>query len=295
MPGFDTAVFPYTTDIPFLSDWGQPLALRSRIDSRRAHRRRVHRRSMNCTPRWTATCASPARCWRASRRSWVAWDPRQRVRGTPRGLGPRSLPASDRASPDRLQSAARRRRCIAPDAVARPRPQRDAHRAGRWCPPLPFFVLLVVHARVLNARDRARRALRYYERGFSRLDGTWMGTGADGERFLEGHPYARDLDLFGRRLALSAAQRRRARRPERRRWPPGSAAPPATCRRDRAQQRGRRAARATSISARRSPSSPPKRTFAHRHAHAVGADRAGGLHCDARLVVRGVRGHDASF
>jgi acetylornithine deacetylase len=25
VPGFDTAVFPYTTDIPFLSGWGQPL------------------------------------------------------------------------------------------------------------------------------------------------------------------------------------------------------------------------------------------------------------------------------
>jgi acetylornithine deacetylase len=25
IPGFDTAVFPYTTDIPFLSGWGQPL------------------------------------------------------------------------------------------------------------------------------------------------------------------------------------------------------------------------------------------------------------------------------
>jgi acetylornithine deacetylase len=25
VPGFDTAVFPYTTDIPFLSSWGQPL------------------------------------------------------------------------------------------------------------------------------------------------------------------------------------------------------------------------------------------------------------------------------
>jgi len=23
--GFDTAVFPYTTDIPFLSNWGEPL------------------------------------------------------------------------------------------------------------------------------------------------------------------------------------------------------------------------------------------------------------------------------
>jgi len=25
VPGFETAVFPYTTDIPFLSGWGQPL------------------------------------------------------------------------------------------------------------------------------------------------------------------------------------------------------------------------------------------------------------------------------
>jgi acetylornithine deacetylase len=25
VPGFDAVVFPYTTDIPFLSAWGQPL------------------------------------------------------------------------------------------------------------------------------------------------------------------------------------------------------------------------------------------------------------------------------
>ena len=25
VPGFDTAVFPYTTDVPFLAAWGQPL------------------------------------------------------------------------------------------------------------------------------------------------------------------------------------------------------------------------------------------------------------------------------
>jgi len=24
-PGFETAVFPYTTDVPFLTRWGQPL------------------------------------------------------------------------------------------------------------------------------------------------------------------------------------------------------------------------------------------------------------------------------
>ena len=31
----------------------------------------------------------------------------------------------------------------------------------------------------------------------SRLDDRWAGTGRDGATFLEGHPYARDLDLFG--------------------------------------------------------------------------------------------------
>ena len=25
VPGFESAVFPYTTDIPFLTEWGQPL------------------------------------------------------------------------------------------------------------------------------------------------------------------------------------------------------------------------------------------------------------------------------
>ena len=60
-----------------------------------------------------------------------------------------------------------------------------------------FAVLMVVHARVLNARDRAIRARQYYERGVARLEGRWAGQGAPGDRFLDGHPYARDLDLFG--------------------------------------------------------------------------------------------------
>jgi len=60
-----------------------------------------------------------------------------------------------------------------------------------------FLVLLVVHALVLNAKERGERARRYYLRGVARLDGSWPGTGPDGARFSEGHPYARDLDLFG--------------------------------------------------------------------------------------------------
>jgi hypothetical protein len=60
-----------------------------------------------------------------------------------------------------------------------------------------FLVLAVVHARVLQRNERARRARRWYERGFERIEGRWAQSGPDGARFLEGHPYAHDLDLFG--------------------------------------------------------------------------------------------------
>jgi hypothetical protein len=66
---------------------------------------------------------------------------------------------------------------------------------GVW---LAFGVLAVVHARQLQRYERARGAERVYLRGFDRLGGEWAGTGRDGTMFLEGHPYARDLDLFGR-------------------------------------------------------------------------------------------------
>jgi hypothetical protein len=60
-----------------------------------------------------------------------------------------------------------------------------------------FGVLVVLHARVLNRIEQATRARQLYERGTGRLDFKWAGTGPDGARFLEGHPFARDLDLFG--------------------------------------------------------------------------------------------------
>lgn len=64
-------------------------------------------------------------------------------------------------------------------------------------PAIAFAILMVTHARLLNGRDRLQGARRYCERGLARLNGTWAGTGADGSRFLDDHPYARDLDLFG--------------------------------------------------------------------------------------------------
>jgi hypothetical protein len=66
-------------------------------------------------------------------------------------------------------------------------------------PAAAFVAVAIRHAYVENARDRAGRSVTFYERGLRRLDGTWPGSGETGERFRsEHHPYADDLDLFGR-------------------------------------------------------------------------------------------------
>ena len=66
--------------------------------------------------------------------------------------------------------------------------------------PIGLFVTLVVaHERLLRALERKKRAARYFEKGIGRLDGSWPGTGETGERHLDSaHPYAADLDLFGK-------------------------------------------------------------------------------------------------
>ena len=72
--------------------------------------------------------------------------------------------------------------------------------AAPWLavPIVAFVPLLFVHARVLNARDRARGALAFYERGVARISDTWQGAGERGERYRDpSHLYAEDLDLFG--------------------------------------------------------------------------------------------------
>src|SRR5271157_5607621 len=66
-------------------------------------------------------------------------------------------------------------------------------------PAAVFVCLIVAHERVLRARRAAGRAVAHYERALARLDGQWAGHGETGERFLDRtHPYAADLDLFGR-------------------------------------------------------------------------------------------------
>jgi hypothetical protein len=62
---------------------------------------------------------------------------------------------------------------------------------------IAFLVLVVVHARGLLRLERARCAEAMYLRGLDRLAGRRAGTSRDGAGFLDGHPYARDLDLFG--------------------------------------------------------------------------------------------------
>jgi hypothetical protein len=72
-------------------------------------------------------------------------------------------------------------------------------------PFLVFAVLVVLHGRILERRDRLRRAADFFRAGLARLDGTWTLSGDGGARYTgEGaiggaaHPYAADLDLFGR-------------------------------------------------------------------------------------------------
>jgi hypothetical protein len=62
-----------------------------------------------------------------------------------------------------------------------------------------FTALVVVPARVHDRRDRAAAAIRFHERGLARLAGEWSKLPNDGARFADdAHPYAGDLDLFGR-------------------------------------------------------------------------------------------------
>ena len=66
--------------------------------------------------------------------------------------------------------------------------------------PAVALVPLSVRFEKVNRRLRyARRAAAHYERGLARLEGRWPGTGVPGTQYLdENHPYAADLDIFGR-------------------------------------------------------------------------------------------------
>src|SRR5258708_1579833 len=62
-----------------------------------------------------------------------------------------------------------------------------------------FAVLVVLHDRLLKRMERLRRAIQFFDNAIARIDGKWAGNGETGERYLNPeHPYASDLDLFGK-------------------------------------------------------------------------------------------------
>lgn len=66
-------------------------------------------------------------------------------------------------------------------------------------PIVGFVALVFVHEREHRRIDRARRGVAHYDDGLARLDGAWVGRGnARTDLVAADHPYARDLDLFGR-------------------------------------------------------------------------------------------------
>jgi hypothetical protein len=66
-----------------------------------------------------------------------------------------------------------------------------------------FLGAAVLHARLLDRRERASRAVAFYQRGLERLAHEWVGRGDAGERYRpENHQFADDVDLFGRGSAF---------------------------------------------------------------------------------------------
>lgn len=62
-----------------------------------------------------------------------------------------------------------------------------------------FVALVLVHARVYDAMQRASAALRFHDRGLARLALAWDRLPNRSDRFCSAaHPFSRDLDVFGR-------------------------------------------------------------------------------------------------
>ncbi len=64
---------------------------------------------------------------------------------------------------------------------------------------IAFAALMVAHDRIIRRREKAERTDRHYDDGLARIEDRWIGRGPDGARHLEDdHPFASDLDVFGR-------------------------------------------------------------------------------------------------
>jgi len=61
-----------------------------------------------------------------------------------------------------------------------------------------FAGLALYHDRLYRARDRAQRAMTFYQRGLERIENRWQGTGNQETSYADdAHLYAKDLDIFG--------------------------------------------------------------------------------------------------
>jgi hypothetical protein len=76
------------------------------------------------------------------------------------------------------------------------------HAAPAWSLALPiagFIALVAWQSRIDRGAQCVKRAIGFYEHGRARVENRWQGSGETGERFADPHhPYASDLDLFGR-------------------------------------------------------------------------------------------------
>lgn len=80
--------------------------------------------------------------------------------------------------------------------------------SGWWILPfvVAFLIAAVIHERVLRGRDRAARAVAYYDRGLARLAFEAVEDEVDRRDFVPpDHPYAFDLDVFGPRSLYARA------------------------------------------------------------------------------------------
>ena len=68
-----------------------------------------------------------------------------------------------------------------------------------FVPAVAFAALALVHESTIRGRKRAERLAGFYKKCIARIEGRWAGQGDGGERFDDpAHPYAEDLDLFGK-------------------------------------------------------------------------------------------------
>jgi len=74
--------------------------------------------------------------------------------------------------------------------------------ASSWllAPSIAFVALLKMRQRAVTAKRQADGVVRHYQQGLARIDEQWTDTARGGEQFRDDdHPYATDLDLFGKR------------------------------------------------------------------------------------------------